>query len=39
MSWFNDTYIEKRILLNKDAFKAAQDNHGKSKYERWQILE
>ena len=31
--------IETRILLNKDAFKAAQDNHGKSKYERWQILE
>ena len=31
--------IERRILLNKDAFKVAQDNHGKSKYERWQILE
>ncbi len=31
--------MEKLILLNKEAFRAALDNHGKSQYERWQILE
>ncbi len=31
--------LERLVLLNKKAFKDAQDNHGATRYERWQLLE